>query len=167
LGETRQLAGLAAAGLIIGIIGLLLINAAPALFDGNLVVDSYDAVLQSNGTLTEHYTYDVHTAGEYRMLYRSWNAPLVFATPSSSAVEFVSAVAPEGATWYAKGSDGTVNIPGDVQAASRKAAITGLANTNEVGIFNPDYYSEGTYPPGTPMSSTPRSSTMAPPPILT
>ncbi len=108
MGETRQLAGLVVIGLVIGIIGLVVASAVPPLFAGDLVVDSYDATLMSNGTLTEHYTYNVHTSGEYRMLFRSWDAPLVFSTPSSSAVQFISAEAPGGATWYAKASDDTL-----------------------------------------------------------
>ena len=70
------------ASLIIGIIGLFLVAIIPPLFEGNLVVDTYDAVLYANGTLTERYTYDVKTSGEYRMLFRSWNAPLTFGTAS-------------------------------------------------------------------------------------
>ena len=78
MGETRQLATLVIASLVIGIIGLFLVVAVPPFFEGNLVVDTYDATLYENGTLHEQYTYDVRTSGEYRMLYRSWEAPLSF-----------------------------------------------------------------------------------------
>ena len=90
------------AGLIVGIIGLFLVVIIPPLFEGDLVVDSYDAVLYANGTLTERYTYDVKTSGEYRMLFRSWNAPLTFGTASGQNVQFVSVTPPSGTIGYAK-----------------------------------------------------------------
>ena len=68
MSETKQLAVLVIASLVLGILGLALVTAIPSLFEGNLVVDSYDAVLYENGTLTEQYTYDVKTSGQYRML---------------------------------------------------------------------------------------------------
>ena len=39
--------------MIVGIIGLFIVMIIPPLFEGDLVVDSYDAVLYTNGTLTE------------------------------------------------------------------------------------------------------------------
>ena len=84
MGETKQLAVLIIAALVAGIIGLLVITVVPPLFEGDLVVDSYTAVLYENGTLTEQYTYIVKNPGEYRMLYRSWEAPLVFTTSSGT-----------------------------------------------------------------------------------
>ena len=71
MGETKQLAALVIAALVIGIIGLILISLVPPLFEGDLVVSSYQATLYQNGTLHEQYTYDVANSGEYRMLYRS------------------------------------------------------------------------------------------------
>ena len=91
MSETKQLAVLVIAGLILGIIGIVLVSSVPPLFEGDLVVDSYDAVLYENGTLTERYTYDVRTSGEYRMLFRFWEAPLTFGPGSGPSVQFVSA----------------------------------------------------------------------------
>ncbi len=96
MSEKKQLAKVVIASLIIGIIGLFLIAIIPPLFEGNLVVDTYDAVLYDNGTLTERYTYDVKTSGEYRMLYRSWDAPLTFGAYSGPNVQFVSVNPPSG-----------------------------------------------------------------------
>ena len=58
------------AGLALGLLALFLITAIGPLFDGDLTVSSYDAVLNEDGTLSEHYTYDVGSSGQYRMLYR-------------------------------------------------------------------------------------------------
>ena len=96
MSEIKQLALLVIATLVLGIIGLGLITVIPPLFEGNLVVDSYDAVLYKNGTLTEQYTYDVRISGEYRMLFRFWEAPLTFGISSKPSVQFVSATVPSG-----------------------------------------------------------------------
>ena len=143
--ETKQLAILVIAGLIIGIVGLFLVTAAPALFEGDLVVTSYDAVLYDNGTLTEQYTYDVKTSGEYRMLYRSWEAPLTFGTPTQPSVVMVSATPPAGTIAYAKDDSGKVVTFGNQEASSYTSTIGSLANTDEVGIFNPGRFSAGHY----------------------
>ncbi len=107
--KLQQLAVLVIASLVLGILGLALVTAIPSLFEGNLVVDSYDAVLYENGTLTEHYTYDVKTSGQYRMLYRSWEAPLTFAPVPHPSVEIRSASPPDGTVAYAKNDSGRCN----------------------------------------------------------
>ena len=133
------------ASLIVGIIGLFLIAIIPPLFEGNLVVDTYDAALYANGTLTERYTYDVKTSGEYRMLFRSWNAPLTFGTAAGQNVQFVSVNPPSGTIGYAKDVGGNVIVTDGPESSAFQSTITTLAETNEVGIFNPDYYSDGKY----------------------
>jgi uncharacterized membrane protein len=143
--ETKQLAVLVTASLIIGIIGIALVSTVPALFEGNLVVDSYDAVLYENGTLTETYTYDVRTSGEYRMLFRFWEAPLTFSTGSGPSVQFISATPPSGTVGYAKDEAGNVRVIGNGEDGPLQATIRNLAETNEVGIYNPDYFNQGTY----------------------
>ena len=96
------------ATLVLGIIGLGLVTVIPPLFEGDLVVDSYTAILYQNGTLTEQYTYDVKTSGQYRMLYRSWEAPLTFGTSSNPSVQFISVIPPSGTIGYAKDEDGVL-----------------------------------------------------------
>jgi uncharacterized membrane protein len=148
--EIKQLALLVIATLVLGIIGLGLITVIPPLLEGNLAVDSYDAVLYENGTLTEHYTYDVKTSGQYRMLYRSWQVPLTLGTSSSPSVQFISANPPSGTIGYVKDAGGNVITTGIgiSDGSSSKATIRNLAETNEVGIFRPEYYNQGTYSVG-------------------
>ncbi|MDD5024428.1 MAG: DUF2207 domain-containing protein, partial [Methanoregula sp.] len=148
MGETRQLAGLVIASLVIGLIGLFLVTAVPPLLEGNLVVDSYTATLSGNGTLHESYTYDVRTSGEYRMLYRSWEAPLVFDTGTRSCIQFLSVDPPPGTTGYAKDNSHTTVISGAPEGTSYKSQIAALAEANEVGIYNPSYFSAGKYTVG-------------------
>ncbi len=68
VGETKQLGLVVGAGLVIGIIAVILIFTLPPLFSGDLTVESYEAAIYEDGTLSEHYTYDVAGSGEYRML---------------------------------------------------------------------------------------------------
>ena len=51
MSETRQLGWVVGAGLALGLIALFLITAIGPLFDGDLRVSSYDAVLNEDGTL--------------------------------------------------------------------------------------------------------------------
>lgn len=70
MSEIKQIAVLVIVTLVIGIIGLVAVLTIPPLLQGDLVASLYDAMLYSNGTLHETYTYNVGTSGEYRMLYR-------------------------------------------------------------------------------------------------
>jgi uncharacterized membrane protein len=143
--EKKQLAIIVITGLVIGIIGLVLIAVIPPLFEGNLVVDSYEAVLYENGTLTEHYTYDVRESGEYRMLYRSWEAPLVFNSTNQPSIQFLLVEPPAGTYGYAKDNQHTTFVKDYPQGTSVTNQIASLAESNEVGIYKPDYFDSGTY----------------------
>ena len=90
MGETRQLAWVVGAGLAIGLVALLLISVIAPLFDGDLTVSSYDAILYEDGTLSEQYTYNVGSSGEYRMLYRIWEVPLTLNTSTEPYIRLVS-----------------------------------------------------------------------------
>jgi len=143
MGETKQLAILIIVCLIIGIICIVLVTMLPPLFEGDLTVSSYAATLYDNGTLTEQYTYDVKTSGEYHMLYRSWEEPLLFTVPTQPSVMMVSATPPPGTIAYAKDDRGTVAVYGDASAASYKSTIGQSAQNDEVGIYSPSSFAMG------------------------
>ena len=128
--------------------GLFLSSLVPPLFEGDLVVSSYQATLYQNGTLHEQYTYNVANSGEYRMLYRSWEAPLVFDSVNSSSIQLVSIDAPAGTVGYAKDDQGNIFASDPTSSGSLKSQIGSLADTDEIGIFNPDYFAAGTYTVG-------------------
>ena len=80
------------------------------------------------------------------MLYRLWQAPLVFdGSPTQPSVKFVSMIPPAGTIGYAKDDYGTVRLTGDAGATGSKSSIETLALSDEVGVFNPNYYSAGKY----------------------
>jgi uncharacterized membrane protein len=145
MGDSKQLALVVIAGLLIGGIGIALVTIIPPFFEGDLSVRSYAATLYDNGTLTEQYTYDVKTSGEYHMLYRSWEEPLLFTTPTKSSVIMVSATPPPGTVAYARDDSGNMAVYGDASAASYKSTIGQSAQNNEVGIYNPGSFAAGQY----------------------
>ena len=131
------------AGLALGILALLLITAIGPLFDGDLTVGSYDAVLNGDGTLSEHYVYDVSGSG---MLYRIWETPVTLNTSTGPYIRLVSMTPAPGAIGYVKDNMGDVTVYGTSATESSRGTIEGLAEYDEVGIFNPAYYDSGQYP---------------------
>ena len=88
--------------LVLGILGLALVTAIPPLFEGNLVVDSYDAVLYENGTLTEHYTYDVKASRQVPHAVPVVGGPPHpwHPSPSPSVADLFRQSPPSGNRWH-------------------------------------------------------------------
>ena len=82
------------------------------------------------------------------MLYRSWEAPITLGTSSSPSVQFISAIPPSGAIGYVKDEEGNVVAIGVSEGSPSEATIRNLAESNEVGIFRPEYYNQGKYSVG-------------------
>ena len=143
--ERQQIFILVAITLLVGVLAVAGAAALPGLFRGNLDVQHYDAVFYEDGTLIERYTYDVRSAGEYRMLFRYWNAPLTFAAVDRPHIEFLGMTAPPGTIGYVRDSGGEVRTAAGSASPSDLATIRNLAYENEVGIFNPGYFAPGTY----------------------
>lgn len=144
MSEERQITGLVAGCLILGIIGIVAVTIIPPLFEGDLVVDRYTAVLEGNGTLFENYVYDVKNSGEYHMLYRSWEEPVTLTDASVASIRSISLQVPDGTVGYVKDNNGdvTTTAAGDSTTTS---AIDSLAYDNEVGIYKASSFSAGTY----------------------
>jgi uncharacterized membrane protein len=133
------------AGLALGLLALLIITFVFPLFDGDLTVSSYTAVLNEDGTLSEHYTYDVGSSGEYRMLYRIWESPLTLNTSTDPSIRFISMTPEPGTIGYVRAGNGDVTVYGPSASEVSRSAIEDLAYYNEVGIYNPAYYTSGLY----------------------
>ena len=110
-----------------------------------LSVSSYEATLYDNGTFTEQYTYDVKISGKYHMLYRSWEEPLLFTTPTQPSVMIVSVSPLSGGIGYAKDDSGNVVVYGDSSATSYKSTIDQSAQNDEVGIYSSGFFPAGQY----------------------
>jgi len=143
--ERQQVLILVAITLVVGVLAVAGANALPVLFRGNLDVEQYDAVFDDNGTLVERYTYDVRSAREYRMLFRYWDAPLTFTTIDRPHIEFLGMTAPPGTIGYVRDSRGEVRTAAGTASSTDLATIRSLAFDSEVGLYNPDYFSPGTY----------------------
>ena len=143
--ERQQILTLLAVTLVVGVLAVVGATALPALFSGDLDVQDYDAVFYANGTLIERYTYDVRSAGEYRMLFRYWDAPLTFEGIDRSHIEFLGMTTPPGTIGYTKDDRGQVQIAAGNPTSSDISTIRSLALDNEVGLYNPGYFAPGTY----------------------
>ena len=86
--------------------------------------------------------------GSTGCLYRSWESPLIFENSSEPYIQFVSIDAPFGTIGYAKDDYANVRVTGSSDS-SAKSTIGSLAERDEVGIYNPDYFNEGTFTVGT------------------
>ncbi|MDN7024904.1 DUF2207 domain-containing protein [Methanoculleus sp. FWC-SCC1] len=145
LSEKQQIILLFGITLAIGILAVAGASALPALFEGDLVVQEYDAVFSADGTLVEEYTYDVRQSGEYRMLFRYWAAPLAFEPLNRPYIAFGSIDVPEGTIGYVKNYNGEVRIGDGMASPGEIAAIRDLAFESEVGAYDPGYFPAGTY----------------------
>nr|WP_303714140.1 DUF2207 domain-containing protein [Methanoculleus marisnigri] len=143
--ERQQVLALVAITLLVGVLAVAGATALPGLFGGNQDVEYYDAVFYENGTLVERYTYDVRSAGEYRMLFCYWDAPLTFGAIDRPHIEFLGMTAPPGTIGYVKDSEGEVRTAAGTATSTDLAAIRSLAFDNEVGLYNPGYFVPGTY----------------------
>ena len=144
MGETRELLILVVLAFVLGAAAILISAGIPALIEGDLVISRYEATLQDDGTFQETYTYEVKSGGEYRMLYRYWEDPLSEAPLQSPFIEFVAMEVPSGTVGYMKDSSGAVTLQQGSSPAHLEF-IRNLAERNEVGIYNPEYFPAGTY----------------------
>jgi hypothetical protein len=113
--------------------------------DGDLVVDYYNASFSESLTLSEHYEYVIKNSGKYRMLYRTWDTPLVTAPINQPSIQFISMQNPQSTTGYLKDNNGAVTIVGTGGKYSQIEEIRKLADNNEEGIYNALYFDAGTY----------------------
>ena len=143
--ERQQIFTLVVITLLIGVMAAVGANALPDFFAGGLEVEHYDAVFYENGTLIERYTYHVREPGEYRMLFRYWDAPLSFASIDRPHIEFAGLSAPPGTIGYVRDYRGEVRTAAGTPLIGEIETIRSLALENEVGIFNPNYFAPGTY----------------------
>ncbi|WP_455278570.1 DUF2207 family protein, partial [[Eubacterium] cellulosolvens] len=146
MAETKQIITLFIVTLLLAISGISLINYLPLLFEGDIIVDSYVAKYYVNGTLIEEYDYEVKTSGQYRMLYRIWEAPLLQGKLEQPYIEFLNSSSNKEMILYMK------NFLGSIWIAEPYRNQTGIINTikslaelNEVGGFKSQRFDSGKY----------------------
>ncbi|MFQ6053720.1 MAG: DUF2207 domain-containing protein, partial [Candidatus Bathyarchaeia archaeon] len=145
MSERRQILTLVGITAVIGLVAVALIGYLPPLLaDGDAVVERYRATFYLDGTLTEEYTYIIR-AKRFRMLFRTWEAPLsaeALDGPYIQPVEIEAAPA----IGYFKDHRGSVFVeePYDGQREIVDA-IRSLAERNEVGAYDPDMFEVGRY----------------------
>jgi len=142
--ESRELLKLVAITLAIALAALALSHFGGSLFEGDLAVDSYRAELMPDGTLVEHYVYEVKSDHTYRMLYRSWDDRLTLGEATWPHIQFIDMEGPDGSIPYAMDAFGEVFFRDAAGEASREG-VKFLAERNEVGIYDPAYFAAGRY----------------------
>ncbi|MCQ8894014.1 MAG: DUF2207 domain-containing protein [Methanolinea sp.] len=143
-GERKDLLILVAVAFAIGAVAIVIALAVPVLFEGDLVIADYRAALHENGTFEEVYTYEVRSGGTFRMLYRYWQDPLSAEPLQYPFIQFVGMENPPGTVGYIRDASGKVTLYRDQNPAYARF-IEGMAERNEVGIYNPGYFPAGTY----------------------
>ena len=144
-GDIKLIGILVAVTLAIGVVGIL---AAPIISAKDRSGDyvTYSAILHKDGTLDESYTYSLTGNVGTRMLYRYWEENLVYGGSSSGYITLLWAEAPPGSIAYVKNYFNDVSIiPPSIASDSDLYTIRDLAYTNEVGCYNPGYFSAGTH----------------------
>jgi uncharacterized membrane protein len=146
MGEERSLAGLIAVTLALGLVATVIALWVPTLtLSQGLSVDTYEADYALDGSLEERYVYNVEAPGTYRMLFRTFDVPLVFNATDSPHFELVGVEPPDGVTGYARDSSGAVRLFGDAADPGTSSFVSSLAELNEVGLVDTGYFSSGTY----------------------
>src|SRR5512136_1292231 len=127
MNESQQMTVLIALTLAIGIVGVLIVPVVLGIGGpGDVSIDSYNAVIYSNGTLREDFTY-TFTNYNYQMMYRDWNVPVLMGTSSIAYVRLLSIAAPAGTTAYVKEDSGAVTILTGPNSSSIVNTIGNLA----------------------------------------
>jgi len=142
--EKRQITTLLIIAIAIALGACLLALVIPGLFEGDLVIADYQAELREDGTFTETYLYEVKVSGRYRMLFRYWDDPLSRNPLQYPYIGLVDVAVPPGTTGYVKEYDGKVTVFG-TGSGGVPPMIENLAERNEVGMYNPDYFTPGLY----------------------
>ncbi|NLO78464.1 MAG: DUF2207 domain-containing protein, partial [Methanomicrobiales archaeon] len=124
--EKYQLGIVVVLGLLLAGISILFSFGSDLSFEPDLVVDTYTAVLQNDGTLTENYVYDVAYGGTYRMLFRTWDDPLAFEPWEYPHVELVRITPPAGMIGYAIDMNGNSFVTGE-GAEKQRSLIKSLS----------------------------------------
>src|SRR5512137_1112025 len=108
LSEAKKILALAAITFLLGITGFYVTTLLPRLTQGDLSVSDYTATLYPNGSLIEEYTYSVKTSGEYRMLFRIWDASLSLDRLNTPQFILKDVQNPAGSIAYLKDYQGNV-----------------------------------------------------------
>ena len=114
MNETRQIATLVIITLAMGVVGVTVVGFIQGSGDPTgVTVGKYNAVLYSNGTLSETYIY-TFTVTQYRMLYRNWLVPLTTQPLATSHIQLLRIDNPAGTVAYVKDRNGVVQLLGQV-----------------------------------------------------
>ena len=146
MAETKQIITLAIITLLVAISGIGLIEYIPSLFEGDIIVDRYVVTYLTDGTLIEEYDYEIKKSGQYRMLYRIWEAPLLQGKLEQPYIEFLNSSSNTEMILYMKNFLGSTWVSESYRTQTRIInTIKSLAELNEVGGFKSQRFDSGKY----------------------
>lgn len=111
-------------------------------YNSDLSIDEYEATFTMDGTLIEKYSYNIPKPFIYRMLYRNWGAPVSVENLDQPNIEYISIEKPSASIGYIKDYKGNVVLE-DSDIDSVKEFININAKNNEIGVYKPDFFSQG------------------------
>jgi len=120
--------------------GFFLINFLP--YSGDLIVENYTVEIKTDGSLTETYNYNVKNSNQYRMLYRYWDERVVYNENLSNPHIRLKDVYCNYNSYVKDYRGNGKIINGD---SNLEYYVESKAYKNEIGCYNPNYFSKGNY----------------------
>ncbi len=146
MSERRQILTLVIICLIVGVFGLFLLEYLPGVFkDDSAYIEKYQARFYPDGRLEEKFTYKLNKGG-FRMLFRSWRAPLSLKSLDIPYIEVIEVIGPIGTISYLVDNSYEPFILSSLGSSpSDYWDLLILAEANEVGVMNPGMFDPGVY----------------------
>jgi uncharacterized membrane protein len=146
LSEQRQIFTLVAVALVLGVVGLVVLEYLPGVFrDDSAYVESYRATLYPDGRLEEEFTYRLNE-DRFRMLFRLWRAPLSLEPLDIPYVMVLGVGGPPGAVGYIRDY---ASEPFILSSSGGSPFdywdLLMLAEANEAGVLDPGKFNPGAY----------------------
>ncbi len=144
--EEKKLQKIVVLSLILGILGIYFSHFS------DLRLLFYDLTAEYRATLTmsdeielkEEYVFNVKEPKKYRMLYRFWEAPILYNENADYPFIKVTDVSSE-FNWYIKDTNGNVFTNYKTEDKSLVEFIKNKGYKNEIGIINLNYFQTGKY----------------------
>jgi uncharacterized membrane protein len=146
LSEQRQIFTLVAVALVLGVVGLVVLEYLPGVFrDDSAYVESYRATLYPDGRLEEEFTYRLNE-DRFRMLFRLWRASLSLEPLDMPYVMVLGVGGPPGAVGYIRDY---ASEPFILSSSGGSPFdywdLLMLAEANEAGVLDPGKFNPGAY----------------------
>ncbi len=157
MGELRQLLIAVTVAIIIGVGGLFFVFSVNS--SDSISIPNYNAILTIHNRqliLNENYTYNINDVGEYHMLYRDWEVPLLVNTSFGKSRSLNTSrpyiLVTRLSSSYSKAIPYAIDVSGEIFTPAKdtetRRLIKNDALKNEVGFYEQEGYLSGKYEVG-------------------